>query len=120
MECLGAEIEEGFCESVNDVGNDNGVGGMYGDSMIAEKGRESSSSSDFLTSETTGNEEQSRCSCSEESSSPAATLGWPIDKSEPRDCSTCNQAGDKICLEKQGSEISGKTHSQQLLIFFFF
>ncbi|KAM6550812.1 hypothetical protein CsatB_000620 [Cannabis sativa] len=93
---------------------DKNVGGMetFGDLIISEKGRESSSSSDFLTSETTGHEEHSHSS-SEESSSPA-TLGWSAEKSEAPDCtshSSGKETKEKACLddrklEKQGSSVS--------------
>ncbi|KAL6146091.1 hypothetical protein ACLB2K_056774 [Fragaria x ananassa] len=74
---------------------------------IEEKGRDSCSSSDFLTSETTGHEEQSHSS-SEESSSPPS-LGWPVQKSEAPDCTSENGTEthlDDRKLQKQGSTIS--------------
>lgn len=99
----GVEVKsEGFDETVGKVET-------FGELIeIEEKGRESCSSSDFLTSETTGPEEQSHSS-SEASSSPPS-LGWPVQKSEAPDCTSQNgteaHLGDRK-LEKQGSTISG-------------
>lgn len=115
MECLD-EKKEGVEEKENEgFGENEGEVETSGDLITVEKGRESSSSSDFLTSETTGHEEQSHSS-SEESSSPL-TLGWPVEKSEPQDCTShCSgkEAEEKTCLddkklEKQGSSVSGIT-----------
>ncbi|KAK0584997.1 hypothetical protein LWI29_021961 [Acer saccharum] len=85
---------------------------IFGDLIIEEKGRASSSSSDFLTSETTvGHEEEQSHSSSQSSSSPS--LGWPVEKSEPPDCSSVdgNDNEEKTHLggkkfEKQSSTIS--------------
>ncbi|KAJ7950235.1 putative Rop guanine nucleotide exchange factor [Quillaja saponaria] len=79
--------------------------------LIEEKGRESSSSNDFLSSETTGHEEQCQSS-SDESFSPPS-LGWPVQKIEAPDCTSpvkikdCEKThmGSKK-LEKQASVIS--------------
>ncbi|XP_044473881.1 rop guanine nucleotide exchange factor 7-like [Mangifera indica] len=79
--------------------------------LIEEKDRESSSSSDFLTSETTGHEELSHSS-SEESSSPT-TIDWPIQKTETPNCNSVEGnedekkpvMGDRK-LKKQGSNLS--------------
>ncbi|XP_028796560.1 rop guanine nucleotide exchange factor 7-like [Neltuma alba] len=45
--------------------------------FVEEKGRHSCSSSEFLSSETTGHEEQNQSS-TEESPSPPSTMGWPV------------------------------------------
>lgn len=81
--------------------------------FIEGKGRDSSSSSDFLTSETTGLEEQSHISSEEESSSPPS-MGWPIQKQLTDYKKTCGatEEGERLHLddrklEKQGSSISG-------------
>ncbi|PON59944.1 PRONE domain containing protein [Parasponia andersonii] len=112
MECLD-EKKEGVEEKENEGFSDNVAEiGTFGDLIIAEKVRMSNSSSDFLTSETTGHEEQSHSS-SEESSSPPS-LGWPVEKSEAPDCnshSSSKEAEEKTCLddgklEKQGSSVS--------------
>lgn len=96
------EKSEGFDEVVGKVET-------FGELIeIEKKGRESCSSSDFLTSETTGHEEQSHSS-SEESSSPPS-LGWPVQKSEAPDCTSENGTEthlDDRKLQKQGSTISG-------------
>ncbi|KAB5520018.1 hypothetical protein DKX38_024337 [Salix brachista] len=84
----------------------------FGD-LIEDKGRESSSSSDFLTSENTGHEEHSHSSSEEDSSSPR-TLDWPVQKDEASAGTSTNGAtddGEKSNLddrklEKQGSSIS--------------
>uniref|UniRef100_A0A6N2MQD6 PRONE domain-containing protein n=1 Tax=Salix viminalis TaxID=40686 RepID=A0A6N2MQD6_SALVM len=84
----------------------------FGD-LIEDEGRESSSSSDFLTSENTGHEEHSHSSSEEDSSSPRI-LDWPVQKDEASDCTSTNGAtddGEKSNLddrklEKQGSSIS--------------
>ncbi|KAJ8753848.1 hypothetical protein K2173_000102 [Erythroxylum novogranatense] len=82
--------------------------------LIEEKGRESSSSSDFLTSETTGHEEQSHDNSEEDSSSPPS-LGWPIQKDKASDYTSNNGVAtdsgekshfDEKKLEKQGCSIS--------------
>lgn len=107
MEGLIEKIEgvEVKSEGFDDVGKVETFGEL---TEIEEKGRDSCSSSDFLTSETTGHEEQSHSS-SEESSSPPS-LGWPVQKSEAPDCTSQNgteaHLGDRK-LEKQGSTISG-------------
>ncbi|KAH7553763.1 hypothetical protein ACOSP7_029386 [Xanthoceras sorbifolium] len=83
----------------------------FGDLIVEEKGRESSSSSDFLTSETTVHEEEQSHSSSQ-SSSPHS-LGWPVEKTEPPDCSSVagNENEEKPRLddrkfEKQSSTLS--------------
>uniref|UniRef100_A0A2P2IPM7 Rop guanine nucleotide exchange factor 7-like n=2 Tax=Rhizophora mucronata TaxID=61149 RepID=A0A2P2IPM7_RHIMU len=81
--------------------------------LIEDNERESSSSSEFLTSEATGPEEQSHSSSEEDLSSPPQ-LGWPVKKDEEPDCASSNDAikderkphlGDGK-LAKQGSSIS--------------
>ncbi|KAF9665129.1 hypothetical protein SADUNF_Sadunf16G0090000 [Salix dunnii] len=92
----------------------------FGD-LIENKGRESSSSSEFLTSENTGHEEHSHSSSEEESSSPR-TLDWPVQKDEAFDCTSTNGAtddGEKSNLddrklEKQGSSISGVIETEMM------
>ncbi|KAJ4851130.1 Rop guanine nucleotide exchange factor 7 [Turnera subulata] len=112
------EAMEGFIEKNNDGIEESEREGSetenacevktFGE-MIEEKGRESSSSSDFLTSENTGYEEHSsHCSSEEESSSPAPS-SWPTEKTEAPDCASTNGAADEADnrkLEKQGSSIS--------------
>ncbi|XP_052175046.1 rop guanine nucleotide exchange factor 7-like [Diospyros lotus] len=77
---------------------------------IEEEGRESSSSSDFLVSEATVNEEHSHSS-SEVSSSPPS-MGWPVQKPELPHCARSaasedseKQHLDGRKLEKQGSSM---------------
>ncbi|CAB4284621.1 unnamed protein product [Prunus armeniaca] len=106
------ERNEGIIEGKReDFGECLGQVGTFGD-LIEEKGRESSSSSEFLTSETTGHEEHSHSSSDEETSS-APSLGWPIQKAEASDCTSQNGSEaaerthlDDRNLEKQGSTIS--------------
>ncbi|KAI5325750.1 hypothetical protein L3X38_034824 [Prunus dulcis] len=106
------ERNEGIIEGKReDFGECLGQVGTFGD-LIEEKGRDSSSSSEFLTSETTGHEEQSHSSSDEETSS-APSLGWPIQKAEASDCTSQNGSEaaerthlDDRNLEKQGSTIS--------------
>lgn len=80
--------------------------------LIEEHGRESSSSSDFLTSETTGLEEHSH-SGSEDSSSPSSS-SWSTRKAEAADCIRANGVDkgeknhvDNRKLEKKVSSSSG-------------
>ncbi|CAL9002672.1 unnamed protein product [Prunus brigantina] len=106
------ERNEGIIEGKReDFGECLGQVGTFAD-LIEEKGRESSSSSEFLTSETTGHEEHSHSSSDEETSS-APSLGWPIQKAEASDCTSQNGSEaaerthlDDRNLEKQGSTIS--------------
>ncbi|XP_008240123.1 PREDICTED: rop guanine nucleotide exchange factor 7 [Prunus mume] len=106
------ERNEGIIEGKReDFGECLGQVGTFGD-LIEEKGRVSSSSSEFLTSETTGHEEHSHSSSDEETSS-APSLGWPIQKAEASDCTSQNGSEaaerthlDDRNLEKQGSTIS--------------
>ncbi|XVF76717.1 hypothetical protein PTKIN_Ptkin13bG0288900 [Pterospermum kingtungense] len=82
--------------------------------LLEDKGRESSSSSDFLTSETTGHEEEHSHSSSEEDSNSPHSLGWPlVENAEPEDYTRHNwrEEGKKTPLtdrklEKQRSTIS--------------
>ncbi|XP_057983741.1 rop guanine nucleotide exchange factor 7-like isoform X2 [Malania oleifera] len=104
------EKNEGAEERKGEGSIENGseIGAIVG---LKEKvSRESSSSSEFLTSEATGNEEQSPSS-SEGSFSPPS-VGWPLDKSEANHCRCSNIAQDAEKphfddrrLEKQGSAI---------------
>ncbi|GMI96470.1 hypothetical protein HRI_003316300 [Hibiscus trionum] len=79
--------------------------------LLLDKGRGSSSSSDFLTSETTVHEEEHSHSSSEEGS---PSLGWPVKENDgAEDCTStnCSEDGKKTPLddrklEKQGSTIS--------------
>lgn len=80
--------------------------------VIEEECRESSSSSDFLVSEATVNEEHSHSS-SEDSSSPPS-MSWPVQKPDLPHCSSSDvsQGGEKPHLDerklvKQGSTLSG-------------
>ncbi|KAF5737199.1 rop guanine nucleotide exchange factor 7 [Tripterygium wilfordii] len=108
----GSVVGDGDIEEKNKGSAQNGDEKVqtFGD-LIEDKGRESSSSSDFLTSETTVHEDQSHCS-SQESSSPPS-MGWPVEKVEASDCASQvdmeseekPSLGDRK-LEKQGSSIS--------------
>lgn len=108
MEGLNVEKTEGneeikheeFSETVSTVET-------FGE-LVEEKGCESGSSSDFLTSETTGHEEQSHSS-SEESSSPP--LGWPVQKAEAQDSSSVdgNKSKEKQRLDDRKLEKKGST-----------
>ncbi|KAF5471604.1 hypothetical protein F2P56_008383 [Juglans regia] len=98
-------IEEGNEQCKENVSQDHAL--AY---LVEEELRESSSSSDIFSSETTGHEKQSHSSS--ESSSPTS-LGWPIQKAEVSFFTSTNgneaegkpQSGDRV-FEKQGSEIS--------------
>ncbi|KAJ1384290.1 PRONE domain [Sesbania bispinosa] len=72
--------------------------------LIGEKGRESSSSSDFLSSETNGHEEQSQSSTEELSSSPS--MGWPVREIAASDCTSPHRSedGEKRHLENKEFE----------------
>ncbi|KAJ6742213.1 ROP GUANINE NUCLEOTIDE EXCHANGE FACTOR 1 [Salix viminalis] len=105
-------IEKNNRERDTSFGEKKGGVQTFGD-LIEDKCRESSSSSDFLTSEATGNEEHSHSSSEEDSSSPP-TMGWPVQNDEARDCTSTDGATDDEekshfddrKLEKQGSSIS--------------
>ncbi|GAU41826.1 hypothetical protein TSUD_177370 [Trifolium subterraneum] len=98
------------------VGCDNGVGkrGIFSD-LIEEKGCcESSSSSEFLSSENIGNEEQHSQSSTEEGSSSPLSLGWNVQKISVSDCSSPHGSEDKIEMMKErfaklllGEDMSG-------------
>ncbi|XP_022742047.1 rop guanine nucleotide exchange factor 7-like [Durio zibethinus] len=81
--------------------------------LLEVKVPESSSSSDFMTSETTGHEEEHSHSSSEEDSVSPPSLGWPLAENAETDCTstTCSEVGkkpplDDRKLEKQGSTVS--------------
>ncbi|CAN0878692.1 Rop guanine nucleotide exchange factor 7 [Linum grandiflorum] len=100
--CDSPDGEEGFMGS----NRDDVVVRTFGEFM-EEKYRESSSSSDFLTSEATGVEDlHSRYSSGEESNSPApsSSLGWRKHEDVPADC--ISSAGDGRKSEEHGSSIS--------------
>jgi hypothetical protein len=113
MEGLIEKSNECNREKDTNFGEKKGEVQTFGD-LIEDKGRESSSSSEFLTSENTGHGEHSHSSSEEDSSSPR-TLGWPVQKDEVSDCTSTNSATDDEekshfddrKLEKQGSSISG-------------
>lgn len=84
--------------------------------LIEEKGRESSSSSDFLSSETTGLEEQGQSGTEESSSSPPSTMGWPVKEIDAPESKGSHRNDDDDVekknlddkkLEKQVSVLSG-------------
>ncbi|KAH8485024.1 hypothetical protein H0E87_026702 [Populus deltoides] len=112
MEGLIEKNNECNREKDTNFGEKKGEVQTFGD-LIEDKGRESSSSSEFLTSENTGHGEHSHSSSEEDSSSPR-TLGWPVQKDEVSDCTSTNSATDDEekshfddrKLEKQGSSIS--------------
>lgn len=70
--------------------------------LVEEKGRESSSSSEFLSSETTGLEEQNQSSTEE---SPSSTMGWPVNEIDDGEKKKKNLDSKK--MEKQVSVLSG-------------
>ena len=74
--------------------------------LIEEHGRESSSSSDFLTSETTGLEEEEHSHSGSEESSSLSPLSWSTRFAEGPDCIRANGA-DNRKLEKKVSSSSG-------------
>ncbi|XP_011000059.1 PREDICTED: rop guanine nucleotide exchange factor 7-like [Populus euphratica] len=112
MEGLIEKSNECNREKDTNFGEKKGEVQTFGD-LIEDKGRESSSSSEFLTSENTGHGEHSHSSSEEGSSSPR-TLGWPLQKDEVYDCTSTNSTTDDEekshfddrKLEKQGSSIS--------------
>ncbi|XP_059667870.1 rop guanine nucleotide exchange factor 7-like [Cornus florida] len=96
------ERQDGFSENGHEI--EDFVG------EIEEEAGECSSSSDFLASEATVNEEQSHSS-SEDSSSPPS-MGWPIQKTEVPHCASSDVSEevekpqrDDRKLEKQGSSM---------------
>ena len=72
--------------------------------LIEVKGRESSSSSEFLSSETTGHEEQSPSSTEESSSLPS--IGWPVQEIAALNCNSPHgsEVGEKKHLENKEFE----------------
>ncbi|XP_030531962.2 rop guanine nucleotide exchange factor 7-like [Rhodamnia argentea] len=103
MEGLGVKSEgtegrrDGFCENGGEVG-------IFAD--LIER-RESSSSSAFLTSEVTGDEEQSHSS-SEVSYSPPPVLHCSADKAPASDCASENGAAEDAERFRSGDEKFGK------------
>lgn len=102
---VGAKMESGLEEKKDGSGGEGFV------DVIEEECRESSSSSDFLVSEATVNEEHSHSS-SEDSSSPPL-MAWPVQKSDmphsasPDISETVQKPHlDDRKLEKQGSSLS--------------
>ncbi|GKV10071.1 hypothetical protein SLEP1_g21490 [Rubroshorea leprosula] len=106
------EKSEGF-EEKNEGSGENGGRMETFAALLEEKGRESSSSSEFLTSEATGHEEEQSRSSSEVSNSPPS-VAWSVrGKAEAQECSSPNCSGngskpltDDRKLEKQSSTIS--------------
>jgi len=78
-------IMEGL--SLAEKNEENGVGKRetFCD-LIEEKGCESSSSSEFLSSENVGNEEHSMSSSTEVDSSSSPSLGWNVKEISESDC----------------------------------
>ncbi|TYI65793.1 hypothetical protein E1A91_D09G181400v1 [Gossypium mustelinum] len=113
-EMEGLVEKEGSFKEKNESFSENGVQmGTFAE-LLEDKGRESSSSSDFLTSETTGHEEEHSHSSSEEGSASPPSLGWPVkENAGTEDCTStnCSEDGKKTPLdnrklEKQGSTVS--------------
>ncbi|KAI5584445.1 hypothetical protein POPTR_006G092600v4 [Populus trichocarpa] len=112
MEGLIEKNNERNREKDTNFGEKKGEVQTFGD-LIEDKCRESSSSSDFLTSEATGNEEHGHSSSEEGSTSPH-TMGWPVLKDEAPDCTNTDGATDDEekshfddrKLGKQGSSVS--------------
>lgn len=113
-EMEGLSVKSEGAEGRRDKFCENGGGvGIFAD-LIEEDRRESSSSSAFLTSDVTGDEEQSHSS-SEVSYSPPPVLHWSADKAPASDCSSENSVVEDAekfhssdeKLEKHGSVISG-------------
>lgn len=89
-------------------GTENGgKRGTFAD-LIEEKGRESSFSSDFLSSETT-HEEHSRSS-TEDSSSPPS-VGWTVQEIAASDCASPHDSEDG---EKKNSVLESKEFKKQV------
>ena len=72
-------------------GSENGAKRETFADLIEEKGRESSFSSEFLSSETT-HEEHSRSSTEDSSSSPS--VGWPVQEIAASDCASPHGSED--------------------------
>lgn len=77
----------------------------FGD-LVEEKGHESCSSSDFMSSETTAHEEQSQSS-TEESSSPS--MGWPV-----KEISTPNCNSPKKFEDSEEKHLENKKFQKQV------
>jgi len=112
--------------------NENGVGKRetFCD-LIEEKGCESSSSSEFLSSENVGNEEHSMSSSTEVDSSSSPSLGWNVKEISESDCISLHGSDEdgkkKHLVEeefvKQVSALSGINFNlfmQKITIFFIF
>jgi hypothetical protein len=123
MEGLIEKNNERNREKDTNFGEKKGEVQTFGD-LIEDKCRESSSSSDFLTSEATGNEEHGHSSSEEGSTSPH-TMGWPVLKDEAPDCTNTDGATDDEekshfddrKLGKQGSSVSGLDLSPSIFTF---
>lgn len=127
----GSTTMEGL--SLADKNEENGVGKRetFCD-LIEEKGCESSSSSEFLSSENVGNEEHSISSSTEVDSSSSPSLGWNVKEISESDCISVHDSEDgkkKHLVEKefvkQVSALSGINFNlclckKSLLFFFFF
>ncbi|KAK8685351.1 hypothetical protein V6N13_041354 [Hibiscus sabdariffa] len=83
--------------------------------LLEDKGRESSSSSDFLTSERTVHEEELSHSSSEEGSASSPSLGWPVKENVGAEESTgtnCSEDGKKAPLDSRKLEKHESTISE--------
>lgn len=109
------EKGENFVEKNDGSGENVGKVEKFVD-LVEEKGCESSASSEFLTSETTGHEEEQSRSSSEDSASPSS-VGWSVQgKVETQECRNPDcvkeigdgekPLSDVRKLEKQRSKIS--------------
>lgn len=99
----GSTTMEGL--SLADKNEENGVGKRetFCD-LIEEKGCESSSSSEFLSSENVGNEEHSMSSSTEVDSSSSPSLGWNVKEISESDCISVHDSEDgkkKHLVEKE-------------------
>ncbi|PNX88559.1 rop guanine nucleotide exchange factor 1-like protein [Trifolium pratense] len=102
MEDLSLSLAEKNQVVEENVGCDNGVAkrGIFSD-LIEEKGCcESSSSSEFLSSENIGNEEQHSHSSTEEGSSSPLSLVWNVQKISASDCSSPSPHGSEDVKKK--------------------
>ncbi|KAH1199147.1 Rop guanine nucleotide exchange factor 7 [Glycine max] len=89
----GLSLAENSTEAVEESnkGSENGAKRETFADLIEEKGRESSFSSEFLSSETT-HEEHSRSSTEDSSSSPS--VGWPVQEIAASDCASPHGSED--------------------------
>lgn len=114
-EMEGLVEKEGSFKEKNESFSENGVQmGTFAE-LLEDKGRESSSSSDFLTSETTGHEEEHSHSSSEEGSASPPSLGWPVkENAGTEDCTStnCSEDGKKTPLDNRKLEKQGCTISE--------